>query len=572
MFRTDGTSAALQSICRPGPRMILAALSAFILVSGLARSNAYAQVCGGNETVLVQFGDVMAYRANSVPDDEIALVQSGSSIKYLSNTANPGIGMSWTAESFDDSGWSSGAYGVGYDIGAAPNALALIQTTVDLHAFSVFTRVTFEIGAVDTINNLFLGADYDDGFVAWVNGVEVFRSAEMPQGALAWNTDAALHESSNAAAPNYGAKLDISGIIPHLHAGTNVLAIGVWNSAALTSTDLVLVPRLAIAPNWTLPGYAPGPAWGPGRYGVGYETNTTGGAQNLLLTTVPDHTTSVFTRSTFLIPDTSAVSKLFIGADYDDGFVAYINGVEVFGSNEMPFGRLAWNAVTDYHESSNGTTPDYGVLQDISVRGIPALQNGANVLAVGVWNRPTPADSTDLVLVPRLSAGDDDPCDGIDNDCDGLIDEGFPNFDGDAQKDCVDPDDDNDGIPDTFDCAPFDAQNSAPPVLEVKSVLWTRGPLRKNALTWTNQGAGVMYDLAGGLVSRLRPDGGVSGAICLPGSDNLTDAVFDDTRPDPPAGDGYYYILRSQKPPSCGTGSYGLASSGAPRQPTIDCQ
>jgi DNA/RNA endonuclease G (NUC1) len=48
-------------------------------------------------------------------------------------------------------------------------------------------------------------------------------------------------------------------------------------------------------------------------------------------------------------------------------------------------------------------------------------------------------------------------CDGIDNNCDGQIDEGFANFDGDAQADCVDPDDDNDGDPDATDCAPFNA-------------------------------------------------------------------------------------------------------------------
>jgi len=39
-------------------------------------------------------------------------------------------------------------------------------------------------------------------------------------------------------------------------------------------------------------------------------------------------------------------------------------------------------------------------------------------------------------------------CDGVDNDLNGGIDEGFPNRDGDAQADCVDPDDDGDGFTD----------------------------------------------------------------------------------------------------------------------------
>ena len=42
-------------------------------------------------------------------------------------------------------------------------------------------------------------------------------------------------------------------------------------------------------------------------------------------------------------------------------------------------------------------------------------------------------------------------CDGIDNNCDGLTDEGFSNMDGDSQVDCVDKDDDGDGILDGQD-------------------------------------------------------------------------------------------------------------------------
>jgi hypothetical protein len=45
-------------------------------------------------------------------------------------------------------------------------------------------------------------------------------------------------------------------------------------------------------------------------------------------------------------------------------------------------------------------------------------------------------------------------CDGIDNDCDGLTDEGFTNTDGDSLADCVDPDDDNDNVPDASDACP----------------------------------------------------------------------------------------------------------------------
>ncbi len=46
-------------------------------------------------------------------------------------------------------------------------------------------------------------------------------------------------------------------------------------------------------------------------------------------------------------------------------------------------------------------------------------------------------------------------CDHKDNDCDGETDEGYPNTDGDALADCLDPDDDDDGVDDAQDNCPL---------------------------------------------------------------------------------------------------------------------
>ncbi len=46
-------------------------------------------------------------------------------------------------------------------------------------------------------------------------------------------------------------------------------------------------------------------------------------------------------------------------------------------------------------------------------------------------------------------------CDGVDSDCDGSLVDGAVDTDGDAQPDCIDPDDDADGDPDTTDCQPL---------------------------------------------------------------------------------------------------------------------
>lgn len=56
---------------------------------------------------------------------------------------------------------------------------------------------------------------------------------------------------------------------------------------------------------------------------------------------------------------------------------------------------------------------------------------------------------------PTIFTGAGDACDGIDNDCDGSKDEDYPDNDQDGAADCVDEDDDNDGILDGVDNCPF---------------------------------------------------------------------------------------------------------------------
>ncbi len=183
--------------------------------------------------------------ATAARASESVLVAAGAAMSYLANTANPGIGTTWVAEAYVPAGWSAGTYGVGYET-APPGATSLIATSVSSSSLSVYTRTTFSIADVTTVNNLFLGADYDDGYIAWINGVEVFRSAQMPAGTPAWNTSAASHESSNGASPNYGTLQDISAAgLAAIHDGSNALAIGIWNTGT-TSSDLVLVPRLSM--------------------------------------------------------------------------------------------------------------------------------------------------------------------------------------------------------------------------------------------------------------------------------------------------------------------------------------
>jgi len=56
---------------------------------------------------------------------------------------------------------------------------------------------------------------------------------------------------------------------------------------------------------------------------------------------------------------------------------------------------------------------------------------------------------------PDVNPGATEICNGIDDNCDTVVDEGFTDTDGDGDADCVDLDDDGDGDLDTTDCEPL---------------------------------------------------------------------------------------------------------------------
>ncbi|HEY5922584.1 MAG TPA: MopE-related protein, partial [Kofleriaceae bacterium] len=58
-------------------------------------------------------------------------------------------------------------------------------------------------------------------------------------------------------------------------------------------------------------------------------------------------------------------------------------------------------------------------------------------------------------LNPAVYPGAQETCDGIDSDCDGSLVDSFPNVDGDDEPDCIDTDDDDDGVPDSTDNCPL---------------------------------------------------------------------------------------------------------------------
>jgi len=77
----------------------------------------------------------------------------------------------WNQLNFDTSDWGTGQGGFGYADGD--------DNTVIENTLSVFFRKTFNITSLEEIASLAIHADYDDGFVAHINGIEILRSSNM---------------------------------------------------------------------------------------------------------------------------------------------------------------------------------------------------------------------------------------------------------------------------------------------------------------------------------------------------------------------------------------------------------
>lgn len=108
------------------------------------------------------------------------------------------------------------------------------------------------------------------------------------------------------------------------------------------------------------------------------------------------------------------------------------------------------------------------------------------------------------------------------------------------------------------DCAPGDASVFAEPG-EIQN-LSVFGAAPVALLSWDDPsaliGPGARYDVAGGMLSALRAAGLQAATSCLAGG--LLSAPYGDARPDPPVGDGYFYLSRADD--ACGNGTFGSAS------------
>lgn len=180
------------------------------------------------------------------------ITPSSTGWKYLRGTTEASSPVAaWRAFGYDDAAWNSGTapfgFGGGYTVATnlnEGNAMSGVHR-------SVYYRKNFTIAA-NLPNQITLKVSYDDGFVAWINGVDVKRSATAPTGQVPYNVTA--NGSSLNGHPATGWETFTINTVVNgesiLRSGTNVLCIHSLNES-LGSSDYFFDAELSIPASTT---------------------------------------------------------------------------------------------------------------------------------------------------------------------------------------------------------------------------------------------------------------------------------------------------------------------------------
>ena len=140
----------------------------------------------------------------------------------------------WWTNQFDHSNWKTGRTPIGYDLGS-------IRTNVKTKLYgispSLYVRKKFSVSAQDANSqrSLLLNINYNDGFIAWLNGKEISRANNGETKSHIYWDQVSYRASSSS---TRFTKLRVGTSRELLKTGENILAIQVTNNDPLTSMRL----------------------------------------------------------------------------------------------------------------------------------------------------------------------------------------------------------------------------------------------------------------------------------------------------------------------------------------------
>ena len=165
------------------------------------------------------------------------IINVGDSWIYRLGNSEPAA--NWKELGFVPTGWLMGNSGIGYGDDD--------DETVIIPQNSIYLIKEFDISNVENVSQLLFNIDYDDGFVAYINGQEIARENLGNKGEfIPYNkiSDAA-HEARLYRKLSLENNYFIGDFNSILNTGINVLAIQVHNFG-INSSDLSAIPLLTI--------------------------------------------------------------------------------------------------------------------------------------------------------------------------------------------------------------------------------------------------------------------------------------------------------------------------------------
>lgn len=296
-------------------------------ISGLSYGGEYYYRCYVRDSTT----GVWAVSTESFEAVTVAVVfEEGDIWSYFKGYSTPD---GWNGLDFDDGEWLSGPTGIGYGDGDDNTELEDMED----HYLTVYMRYEFNVDYPADVSSLIFTVDYDDGFVAFINGHEVARSENMPEGQ---NRNTEANPDHEAGSPEV---IDLSEHAFRLVAGENVFAIEVHNTG-LSSSDLSMIPELVMTG------------------GVGEPQSNIG-----------------------LDPDTLDFTRVDIGSQSDLTFdirsigplPLYVNSLEVVG-----FDKAAYSLVSP--PALPLTLPELTGIQTITTRFAPTAARAYNYASVAI--------------------------------------------------------------------------------------------------------------------------------------------------------------------------------------------
>ncbi len=170
------------------------------------------------------------------------LVVEGDDWRYFKGVSEPP--SDWNELNFEpDSNWLSGPSGFGYETDSGyESCIATNLTDMKGKYLSVYARKLFRVGRPDQLSELILSMNWDDGYIAYING-EVVNSRYAPD-PPSYDEPASTGNHEGCCGGSCTAdRIDLSWFIERLAPGENVLAVQVHNTS-YTSSDFLFIPEL----------------------------------------------------------------------------------------------------------------------------------------------------------------------------------------------------------------------------------------------------------------------------------------------------------------------------------------